>query len=635
MLVKFIDDSKPNCTEITYRTIENENSIDLELDSTGGQCCYVNADDAETAETLGIDTQCPTGEPSTYIASLSTTTCNTSNRLDFNTLSGCVGENGSATFQNCVFGNEKYNVGNGVYCYNNITVRTNNFSRNFSNIIKSGAIVPITNTATATVRTTCFSKNATAVETYVNDEKNYTLPKITLNFMNKSYSFTANQAKLPGIVNSAVKVNTEWGESVYKCQGTATIDYSYNHYLNQWIKISSYLGSEDKNLTSDGEGYINTRSLNLTVPVSTATGTYNSSVTLSKTGLINKVYALKGNWTSYYDASANSIGTCSIFRTSTSKLDKSNYNSYGTNNLISKMYTGTNSIVTSNDNGNNWCSGNGGTYYSKFKKCIVESRGLNLSTNTYINSMTTHTGSLYVLSGDIEGITRQACDQISKQSNAITQFTPDNPTVKVTHKVQSLSDDLTCEYPYQIENELTTDVCEDSSTQQTCTSNKGTWNNGKCDCTEVECNKNSPNWDANTGTCKATGELLNKLVFRPISLTNPFPGINGTGRSTNSNLWSQDNIKNFITNTANTIYTMKPLYSITLTPTIINQIRSYNNKHAYDDFTLDCSSNGTNCQSKFIRGNLSDFELNLLSNNSSCINIQQNFNSCLGDRNYR
>ncbi len=104
------------------------------------------------------------------------------------------------------------------------------------------------------------------------------------------------------------------------------------------------------------------------------------------------------------------------------------------------------------------------------------------------------------------------------------------------------------------------------------------------------------------------------VIFRPISLDNPFPSIDGDGRKTGSNwcYWydcanTNDVVKKAITNNRNVttekVYKdLGPLYKITLTPATIKEIRAYNKKTTYDDFNLKCN-NGTKCLSDFIRKN--------------------------------
>lgn len=104
------------------------------------------------------------------------------------------------------------------------------------------------------------------------------------------------------------------------------------------------------------------------------------------------------------------------------------------------------------------------------------------------------------------------------------------------------------------------------------------------------------------------------VIFRPISLNNPFPGKDGLGREVGVNWghgedYTADNetIRKIIKNNRDVetdkIYReLDPLYKITLTPSLIKQIREYNKKNTYDDIkNLKCNSNGEKCTSQFIR----------------------------------
>ena len=108
------------------------------------------------------------------------------------------------------------------------------------------------------------------------------------------------------------------------------------------------------------------------------------------------------------------------------------------------------------------------------------------------------------------------------------------------------------------------------------------------------------------------------VIFRPISLNNPFPGKIGNGRTTGYN-WcygnncsnTNDIVKAKITNNRSVeteeIYKdLDPLYTITLNPATIKSIRSYNDENKYDDFNLTCS-NGNKCLSKFIRDKFENY----------------------------
>ena len=94
------------------------------------------------------------------------------------------------------------------------------------------------------------------------------------------------------------------------------------------------------------------------------------------------------------------------------------------------------------------------------------------------------------------------------------------------------------------------------------------------------------------------------LIYRPISLTNPFPGQDGTTRRRGSN-WADDSlVYNYITYSRGAkeydVYKKTPLYSIKLTPSLILKIREYNSNTNYSDYNLVCV-NGEKCKSNFIR----------------------------------
>ena len=87
-----------------------------------------------------------------------------------------------------------------------------------------------------------------------------------------------------------------------------------------------------------------------------------------------------------------------------------------------------------------------------------------------------------------------------------------------------------------------------------------------------------------------------KVIYRPIDLINPFPDINASGRNTGSNWCAKEDctntnavVKNIINNNRGVsdyeVYNLEPMYSFTLTPAIIKQIREYNNKNEYNSYT--------------------------------------------------
>ncbi len=99
--------------------------------------------------------------------------------------------------------------------------------------------------------------------------------------------------------------------------------------------------------------------------------------------------------------------------------------------------------------------------------------------------------------------------------------------------------------------------------------------------------------------CGSTPTNLD-IIYRPISLTNPFPSIKDRPMGSN---WTELSAKSFITNNRNVsdydIYKLKPIYTITLTPTTIKNIRSYNKQNSLNDFDMSCTD-GYKCISKFL-----------------------------------
>ena len=98
--------------------------------------------------------------------------------------------------------------------------------------------------------------------------------------------------------------------------------------------------------------------------------------------------------------------------------------------------------------------------------------------------------------------------------------------------------------------------------------------------------------------------------------------MSGNGRDTGSN-WciinsdkttdcknTNENVQKYILNNRNTsgnnVYKKEPMYTITLNPSLIKEIRKYNAQTNYDDFYLYCNGKkgkeGTECKSKFVRG---------------------------------
>lgn len=123
------------------------------------------------------------------------------------------------------------------------------------------------------------------------------------------------------------------------------------------------------------------------------------------------------------------------------------------------------------------------------------------------------------------------------------------------------------------------------------------------------------------------------LEFRTISLSNPFPARDGTTRIPGTNWLNNHNyVSDYIYNNRGIQYiagnkelkeiegtkisnfnssdivdpemmymNVEPMYTITLTPSIMADIRRYNKDHSYDDIELVCNDENRECYSTFLR----------------------------------
>ena len=183
-------------------------------------------------------------------------------------------------------------------------------------------------------------------------------------------------------------------------------------------------------------------------------------------------------------------------------------------------------------------------------------------------------------------------------------------------------------------NLMTQDLCKSYKTLPGVSGIPQVSFNSASNTTEIYFKNESVSGDP-TKSCKFNINIKDyELVFRPISLSDPFPGFNGKGRTPNSKVWTTSNIDTYIKKRQDA-YTKKPLYSVTLTPSQIINIRKYNKTHKYDDFNLKCvgfklvngklTETGKACYSGFIRTYLN-------TNKSVCANTndqsEAKFNSC-------
>lgn len=130
-----------------------------------------------------------------------------------------------------------------------------------------------------------------------------------------------------------------------------------------------------------------------------------------------------------------------------------------------------------------------------------------------------------------------------------------------------------------------------------------------------------------------TGSI--NVIYRPISLTNPFPniGLNGGYRAMGAN-WNETYAEAIIKNNRDVsnyeVYSQTPIYTIELDAAKIKEIRKYNKTTSFNDFDMQCTD-GYLCKSNFLWGttengyNFSD----IIVQSESCATAD-NWNACYG-----
>lgn len=110
-----------------------------------------------------------------------------------------------------------------------------------------------------------------------------------------------------------------------------------------------------------------------------------------------------------------------------------------------------------------------------------------------------------------------------------------------------------------------------------------------------------------------------RVIYRPIDLKDPFPGVKDTNRIQTKKWqlisnWSSkttvssspsEKVKRYITNNRgvkeDSVYNLSPMYIIKLNPRTVASVKSYNLTTSYDDFNMKCDSNGRKCRSEYIQ----------------------------------
>lgn len=214
------------------------------------------------------------------------------------------------------------------------------------------------------------------------------------------------------------------------------------------------------------------------------------------------------------------------------------------------------------------------------------------------------------------------CDDDSitfDDSCADDKFCPNDKSIKITSCVNS-------GHSY--------DYCVDMLCKSTPNNDyhcpKGTWNDGMdikpCVFANIDMGLDDALQYCKDTVCPYKGGI--NIIYRTISLRNPFPGKNSTaskqtgitnnfslddiyGRYPGANWNSVTLVQNQILKNrgvdGNEVYNKTPLYSFELDPATIKEIRNYNKNASanggagYADFTLNCDVNGVKCLSSFIR----------------------------------
>ena len=104
----------------------------------------------------------------------------------------------------------------------------------------------------------------------------------------------------------------------------------------------------------------------------------------------------------------------------------------------------------------------------------------------------------------------------------------------------------------------------------------------------------------NSGIIELNNDM--NLEFRIVNTDsdNLFLSKDGAGsRDPGANWKGQEDILKNNNNSYNKDH-KDPLYTITLTPVIMKDIKDYNKDNAYDDYNLDCKNNGTLCISNYL-----------------------------------
>lgn len=241
-------------------------------------------------------------------------------------------------------------------------------------------------------------------------------------------------------------------------------------------------------------------------------------------------------------------------------------------------------------------------YYNKDAKCACPSETLNAGVNAYYWAANNE------LSGDMKekfdnGLNCASATALVCNNTELSKTKPQKYEPIISESGDGFVDScLAAGQPLS--------YCKRESHQYYCVDNTGD---------TISCTKTYYETRANGGSeadaiaackkqCTCDGKGNKKFVYRTVKLgiqNEAFPGLKGTGRKPGSNWNDPNTIKTVITDTSNTYDKKDPMYKIVLNYESIEKVRNYNDNNSYDDFNMNCDSNGASCVSRFLNDKVS------------------------------
>ena len=495
----------------------------------------------------------------------------------------------------CVLYNPRYATSNGsIYCSETLVTDLQSLVTNLK-AVTSGMFIPIAKNKKPSIGISATCYIAAPDDTDLDDDtKKEEFKNALKSYVDQAYSkldtniflqyFDDNQVEFvseQGIISYNIDTDftdgvTEYQLPYYSLSFTATYDYSPKSKKNPYVDKYTAQGTNSLKPSKSNE---NSSEVNFKTPVLKAAGTYQDAIKVSLLSPVtnNRLFdnMLSGLENSVVHLTKDSCpGTCTVKKSSWPACSSEEGDPNEDLLAWRKDFKDDHSEYTFGEDKacTEWTSCS--CPYDTLKECEKYREEVGCSGTTS-----------YSLSINFETENSSACEDLGGQ------FTPTNPDG--------------CYVQLNFDNEFSED--SDKPSNYSCSLDTVVTNE------LTTCSQDSPTYNPQTGTCDK--QPFDKLVFRPIDLSNPFPGYDGTGRTPGSN-WTTDDIKEYITDRQD-VYTKEPLYTVTLTPTKIKEIREYNKSNNYDDFKLDCKDdNSRACYSSFIRDYLDE-------DKSRCSNASQ------------